>query len=121
MPEMEIPAAGSRRALLRACVGGAAALAFATDAARPARAADGLVRIDNFAFSPTPLTIAPGTTVLWVNHDDIPHSVFFQQTGLRSHALDTNDAFSHRFDEAGTFDYVCGIHPHMRGRVVVRG
>lgn len=119
MSETNTPAPRSRRAFLRACAVGAVGVGFAT-AAR-ADAAKATVKIDNFTFSPTPLTVAPGTTVVWVNQDDIPHSIFCEQLKLHSHPLDTNDSFSHKFDQVGSFDYICAIHPHMRGRIVVQG
>ena len=67
------------------------------------------------------LTVPAGTTVTWVNEDDIPHSIYCEALNLRSHPMDTKESFAHRFDQPGTFDYVCGIHPHMRGRIVVGG
>jgi len=42
--------------------------------ANPQQAATAEVKIDNFSFGPATLTVAPGTTVTWVNHDDIPHT-----------------------------------------------
>ncbi len=110
----------NRRTLLRACAGGIATATLAL-AMRRARAADEapMVRIDNFTFSPTPVTVPAGATIVWVNEDDIPHSIYCEALNLRSHPLDTNDRFAHQFDQPGSFDYVCGIHPHMRGRIVV--
>jgi plastocyanin len=35
--------------------------------------------------------------------------------------LDTDDKFDYKFEQAGTYDYLCGIHPHMRGQVMVEG
>jgi len=111
-----------RRVLLRRFAEGAAIFALVPVAlASRAEAADATVRIDNFTFAPTPLTVAPGTTVTWVNNDDIPHAIYCQKLNLRSHPMDTNDSFSHRFEQAGTFDYMCSLHPQMRGRVVVAG
>ncbi|MBN8904550.1 MAG: cupredoxin family copper-binding protein [Rhodospirillales bacterium] len=77
------------------------------------------VTIDNFTFEPAVLHVAPGTTVVWVNHDDIPHSVVLGAIGVHSRTLDTDGRFEHRFDKAGTFGYICGLHPHMKGQVVV--
>jgi plastocyanin len=77
------------------------------------------VSIDNFTFSPAVLTVAKGTTVTWVNHDDIPHTVVNKDKAFRSKALDTDDSFSYTFTTSGTFDYFCGLHPHMVGKVVV--
>ena len=80
----------------------------------------GEVTIDNFTFGPPELTVAVGTTVKWVNHDDIPHTVMEKNKAFRSKALDTDDAFSFTFASAGTFDYFCGLHPHMVGKIVVK-
>ena len=77
------------------------------------------VTIDNFTFSPAELTVTKGTTVTWVNHDDIPHSVVNTDKAFRSKALDTDESYSFRFTTAGTFDYFCGLHPHMVGKIVV--
>jgi plastocyanin len=93
-----------------------AMLAFGTVAAQDAN----VVTIDNFTFSPKELTVAVGTTVKWVNHDDIPHTVVNADKVFRSKALDTDDAFSYTFASAGTFDYFCGLHPHMVGKVIVK-
>src|ERR1700744_6401966 len=78
------------------------------------------VVIDNFTFGPQDLTIAPGTTVKWVNHDDIPHNVINKDKVFRSKALETDDSFSFTFANAGTFDYFCGLHPHMQGKIIVK-
>jgi plastocyanin len=76
------------------------------------------VGIDNFVFTPREITVPKGGTLTWVNRDDIPHSVVF--IGLvRSPVLDTDQSWSHRFDRAGRFAYICGLHPHMHGIVVV--
>jgi plastocyanin len=93
-----------------------ALLAFGTVAAQEAN----VVVIDNFTFTPPELTVAVGTTVKWVNHDDIPHSVVDKNKAFRSKALDTNDSFSFTFAGAGSFDYFCGLHPHMVGKIIVK-
>jgi plastocyanin len=78
------------------------------------------ITIDNFTFTPKELTVAVGTTVKWVNHDDIPHTIVEKNTTFRSKALDTDDSYSFTFTSAGTFDYFCGLHPHMVGQVIVK-
>jgi amicyanin len=78
------------------------------------------ITIDNFTFAPPELNINVGTTVKWVNHDDIPHSVVEKAKAFRSKALDTDDSYSFTFTSAGTFDYFCGLHPHMVGKVIVK-
>ena len=77
------------------------------------------VNIDNFAFTPDVLTVKAGTTVTFVNHDDIPHLVVASDGKYRSKALDTNDKFSIAFDKPGDYAYYCGLHPHMKGKIVV--
>jgi plastocyanin len=67
-----------------------------------------------------PGEIAVGTTVKFVNHDDIPHTVVDKNKGFRSKALDTDDSFSFTFANAGTYDYFCGLHPHMQGKIIVK-
>ena len=98
-----------------------AMLAFGTVAAQDATKKDANeITIDNFTFTPKELTVAVGTTVKWVNHDDIPHTIVEKKTTFRSKALDTDDSYSFTFTSAGTFDYFCGLHPHMVGQVSVK-
>jgi plastocyanin len=78
------------------------------------------VSIDNFSFGPAVVTVAPGTTVTWVNHDDAPHTVTANDKAFASETLDTDDRFSHRFDTPGTYPYFCAVHPHMTAEVVVK-
>ena len=89
-----------------------------------ASAADGpapaAVKIDNFTFSPNPVTIAVGTQVRWTNHDDVPHTVVADDKSFKSKALDTDDAFTYTFTKPGTYSYFCGLHPRMTGKVVVK-
>ncbi len=80
------------------------------------------VTIDNFAFGPAAITVAPGTKVTWTNRDDEPHTVVSADDprAFKSGALDTGDNFSFTFDKPGTYRYFCSIHPHMTGTVVVK-
>ena len=82
----------------------------------------GEVVIEDFAFSPATLTVAAGTKVTWVNHDEEPHTVMSadKQMPFKSPALDTNDKFSFVFAKPGTYKYFCTIHSHMVGTIVVR-
>jgi plastocyanin len=78
------------------------------------------VKIDNFTFGPPEMTVAVGTTVKFVNHDDIPHSVVDKNKAFRSKTLDTDDSFTFTFANAGTYDYFCGLHPQMTGKIIVK-
>ncbi len=79
------------------------------------------VNIDNFAFAPATLTVPVGTTVTWTNHDEEPHTVVANDGSFRSPGLDGKTTFSFTFTKAGTYDYICSIHPFMHGTVVVTG
>ena len=79
------------------------------------------VRIDNFTFTPETLEIRAGTKVVWVNNDDVPHTVRSTGDVFRSEALDTDDEFERVFSERGTYEYYCGVHTHMTGKVIIRG
>jgi plastocyanin len=85
----------------------------------PARAADVVVKIDNFTFNPQRLTVKVGTTVIWTNEDDIPHTVAASNKSFKSKVLDTDQKFSFTFTTAGDFEYFCSLHPHMTGMIVV--
>ena len=78
------------------------------------------VHIDNFTFTPQEITITRGTTLTWVNDDDIPHTVAETGQAFRSKAMDTEQKFSFTFTEPGTYDYLCSLHPHMQGKVIVK-
>ena len=79
------------------------------------------VKIDNFSFTPTTLTVPAGTTVTWTNNDDVPHTIKSSEgTTLKSPVLDTDQKFSYTFTKAGTYSYFCSIHPKMTGKVVVQ-
>lgn len=96
------------------------AAAFIGLPALPAAAEEVTVKIDNFTFSPASITVTPGTTVTWINNDDIPHTVVDKKHAFRSKALDTEDKFSFTFTNAGDYDYFCSLHPHMVGKVIVK-
>jgi len=84
-----------------------------------APAEDAAVQIDDFAFSPASITVKAGTTVTWRNKDDIPHTVASSTRLFKSKALDTDDTYTFTFNEPGTYQYFCSLHPHMTGKIVV--
>ena len=78
------------------------------------------VSIENFAFAPAALTVPVGTTVTWTNRDEEPHTVDQRATAASIRpgwgpAPPTRSPSP----KAGTFDYVCSIHPFMHATVVV--
>jgi plastocyanin len=78
------------------------------------------VKIDNFTFGPQTLTVSVGTTVVWTNRDDIPHTVVSTDGVFKSKVRDTDEKFSYTFNKAGTYPYFCSVHPKMTGKVVVQ-
>lgn len=89
-------------------------------AAGPAKAEQVTVHIENFTFNPAELTVKPGTTVVWENADDIPHSVVEKNGKFHSAALDTGQTYTMAIPDAGEIDYFCGLHPHMTGKIIVK-
>jgi plastocyanin len=95
---------------------------FAVATALPAASAhvaETEVKIHNFAFAPQRVVVKAGTTVIWINDDDIPHTVASSAKLFKSNALDTKDKFSFTFTTAGAYEYFCSLHPHMTGTIVV--
>src|SRR5580658_1482911 len=114
------PGGIARRVILRSTLRLAGGVALLGATMRVAAADATEIGIDNFKFAPTPLTVPKGATVTWVNRDDIPHSIVCQTLGFHSHPMDTDGTVSLRFDQPGRYEYVCGLHPFMRGAVIVQ-
>ncbi len=83
------------------------------------QAGGGSVTIVDFAFQPQNATVKVGQTVTWTNTGDAPHTVKWQQGAAESPRLSKGQTYQRTFDTAGTFPYVCGIHPNMTGTVTV--
>jgi plastocyanin len=77
------------------------------------------VKIDNYSFTPQTITVPAGTTVTWTNGDDVPHTVAATDLAFHSKAMDTDEQYSHTFDQPGTYQYYCTVHPKMQGMVIV--
>jgi len=88
--------------------------------AQQKQASSAEVKIDNFSFGPVAITVSVGTTVTWINRDDIPHTVVSTDKVFKSKVLDTDEKFSYTFTKAGEYPYFCSIHPKMTGKVVVQ-
>ena len=86
---------------------------------KPATPAGGSVRISQMRFDPPRLTVQAGETVTWTQADTMPHTVTSNDGTLGSSTLNRGSSFSHTFDQPGTYEYVCSLHPGMRGQIVV--
>jgi amicyanin len=78
------------------------------------------VSMDHNTFTPGEITVVPGTTVTWVNKEAMPHTVVDSNKGFRSKILAKDASFSFTFATAGDYDYLCSIHPNMKGKVIVK-
>jgi plastocyanin len=79
------------------------------------------IGIDNFQFTPPVLTIKAGTTVSWINNDDVPHLIVNTQNKFKqSGVLDTDQRFRVTLTKPGSYDYFCSLHPKMQGKIVVQ-
>ena len=87
--------------------------------AQLAAAGSAEIAIQGFKFVPPSLTVAPGTAVTWTNNDEEPHNVVSPDRVFRSKAIDGGEKFTTVFDKPGTYNYICAVHPHMRGKIIV--
>ena len=80
------------------------------------------VTISSYSFQPAALTVAKGSTVIWINKDDDVHTIKSTDGPevFNSPALDSGNRFGFTFHRAGTYHYICSVHPYMHGVVVVR-
>jgi plastocyanin len=79
------------------------------------------VNIEGFEFKPASIKIAKGTMVMWANKDNTIHTTSSIEGTWDSKLLKKDDTFSFTFNEPGTFNYQCNIHPSMKGTVIVDG
>jgi plastocyanin len=75
------------------------------------------VVIEDLAFEPETLLMRAGDTVTWIwNNGAVEHDV--KGDDFQSEVM-SEGSFGHRFDEPGTYDYVCTLHPNMTGTIEV--
>jgi len=77
------------------------------------------ISVSDFKFNPATLTIPVGTTVIWTNQDEEPHTIAAKDGSFHSPGMDTHGTYSFTFTAPGSYDYICSIHPFMTGTVVV--
>jgi plastocyanin len=77
------------------------------------------VRIVDFAYDPDPVTIQEGGKVIWHNEDSEPHTATAEDDSFDTGVLGEGKIKSESFKEAGTYPYICTLHPEMRGTIEV--
>jgi plastocyanin len=88
-------------------------------AAKAKPAAKNEVNIASFAFMPAKVTAAAGKPLTFVNTDDTPHQVTVTN-GPRSNVFLRGQRASITLDKAGEYNYICGLHPSMKGVIEVK-
>jgi len=80
------------------------------------------INIRDLKFVPDIAEVPMGTTVTWVNDDNVPHTITSVSGSFDSGSIAPGKTYSYKFNQAGTFEYSCTNHPSMpHGKVVVRG
>ena len=130
---------------LAACAGGNGASAPASQAAAPSEAAASeaaapseaaaseaagggtTVTMADFAFTTEEVTVAVGEAITYVNNDNAEHTVTEGSDGVAAddptvdERLEPGDEVEVSFDEAGTYEITCLLHPQMNMTVIVEG
>jgi plastocyanin len=101
---------------------------ISTSTAAPARrsveasaSATVAVTMGDYFYRPRDATVSAGDSVTWTNKGKVPEGHTATGQGFDSGILQEGETYTHRFDTEGTFDYVCTLHPNMRGTVTVTG
>jgi plastocyanin len=109
-----------RRRALAAVLGCASALALGTGTAAGGPATSGpQSEITARVYLPSAITVAAGQTITWHNETLGPHTVTSTTELFNSGRLDPRTSYSLKFDNPGSFDYYCTVHPTMKGVVTV--
>jgi len=91
-----------------------------SEAPATAPASDVAIDIKDNTF-PADTAVAVGSKVTWTNQDTAPHTVSSMHGGpLASKNLEKGESYSFTFTEAGTYMYLCNVHPDMKGQVTVK-
>jgi len=78
------------------------------------------VDVKNFSFNPSSLTVSKGTKVTWTFDDSAKHNVTDSKNTFKSSDLSGGGKYSFTFTNAGTYSYICSIHPYMKGTITVK-
>jgi plastocyanin len=99
-------------------IGAAAALTLMF--AIPALAANHAVAIKGMKFVPAQISVAAGDTITFTNKDSAPHTATAKDGSFDTGRLSKGQSKKVTIGAAGTFDYICTIHPSMKGKVTAK-
>ncbi|EIF42404.1 copper binding protein [gamma proteobacterium BDW918] len=77
----------------------------------------GAVKIQSYAFGPKTITSQPGKEIVWINNDSASHSILID--GHESPRLRKGGEYHYTFSASGEYHYQCGIHPAMKGTIII--
>ena len=77
------------------------------------------VVMKGFQFEPAELTVKVGQEVTWRNEDSAPHDAFSEKDGLDTDDINQGETTEFTPEKAGTIEYICSIHPQMKGTLIV--
>ena len=79
-----------------------------------------VIKIKDFAFSPSEVKVKKGTKITWINNDSAPHTITSDSGApLDSATIFTGQSFVFVINDVGNYDYHCKIHPTMKSRIIV--
>lgn len=112
----------SALAAVSVAMAGTTALVYDGKVVAAAPAMKPAVTIANYSFKPGTITVKKGATVTWINKDDDVHTIKGTDgpEAFNSPALESGSRFGYTFHHAGTYHYICTVHPYMHGVIVVR-
>jgi len=89
--------------------------------APPAASATHSIVIKQYAYTPRAMSLGQGDTVTWTNQDSVPHDVTVTRGPSTFHSpmLAKGESWSHVFNTAGSYSYICSVHPDMVGSLSV--
>lgn len=80
-----------------------------------------IIYMKNAVFSAASLQVVPGAEVVWVNDDNMIHTVTADDNRFNSGDIAVGDTFRYRFDVVGTYAYHCNYHSNMKGVIIAGG
>jgi plastocyanin len=78
------------------------------------------IKAAGFAFAPKSVTVKKGQKVTWTNSDPAPHNITSSDGTIKSKDFTKGQSFTYTATKAGTFNYICTIHPQMKATLTVQ-
>jgi plastocyanin len=89
-------------------------------ATTPRRSGTTRVTISGYAYQPTKITVAPGTRITFINHDQTAHTATSTKTGFDSGTIKPDKSATITVSTPGTYTYYCQFHAFMHATITVK-